>query len=63
LFAAEVMPAFKAEVAAREAKKAAELAPYIAAAMARKTYMKPLRDEEIPVVKASVQRAQINAER
>jgi alkanesulfonate monooxygenase SsuD/methylene tetrahydromethanopterin reductase-like flavin-dependent oxidoreductase (luciferase family) len=63
LFASEVMGAFKAEAAAREAKKAAELAPYIAAAMARKTIMKPLADDEIPVVKASVQRAQINAEK
>ena len=62
LFAAEVMGEFKAEVAAREAKKAVELAPYIAAAMARKKFMKPLGDDEIPVVKASVQRAQINAE-
>ncbi|HEX4304061.1 MAG TPA: LLM class flavin-dependent oxidoreductase [Rhizomicrobium sp.] len=62
LFAAEVMGEFKAEVAAREAKKAAELAPYIAAAMARKKWMTPLADDEIPVVKASVQRAQINAE-
>ncbi len=63
LFAGEVMGEFKADVAAREKKKAAELAPYIAAAMARKKYMKPLTDEEIPVVKASVQRAQINAEK
>jgi hypothetical protein len=63
LFAGEVMGEFKAEVAAREKKKALELAPYIAAAMARKKYMKPLTDEEIPVVKASVQRAQINAEK
>ena len=60
LFAAEVMPEFKAEVAAREAKKAAELAPFIAAAMARKQWMKPLSDDEIPVVKAAVPRAQIN---
>ena len=63
LFAGEVMGEFKAEVAAREKKKAVELAPYIAAAMARKKYMRPLTDEEIPVVKASVQRAQINAEK
>jgi alkanesulfonate monooxygenase SsuD/methylene tetrahydromethanopterin reductase-like flavin-dependent oxidoreductase (luciferase family) len=60
LFAAEVMGEFKAEVAEREAKKAAELAPWIEAAMARKTWMTPLADDEIPVVKASVQRAQIN---
>jgi len=63
LFAAEVMAEFKAEVATREAKKAKELAPYIAAAMARKKVMKALSDEEIPVVKASVQRAQINVEK
>ena len=58
LFAAEVMPAFKAEAAAREARKAEELAPYIAAALKRKPWMKPLADHEIPVVKASVDRAQ-----
>jgi hypothetical protein len=61
LFAAEVMGEFKAEVSEREARKARELAPYIAAAMARKKAMKPLADDEIPVVKASVVRAQINA--
>jgi alkanesulfonate monooxygenase SsuD/methylene tetrahydromethanopterin reductase-like flavin-dependent oxidoreductase (luciferase family) len=58
LFAAEVMPAFKAEAAAREAHKAEELAPYIAAALKRKPWLKPLADHEIPVVKASVDRAQ-----
>ncbi|HWD27662.1 MAG TPA: LLM class flavin-dependent oxidoreductase [Rhizomicrobium sp.] len=61
LFAAAVMPRFKAQVAAREAKKAAELAPYIAAAMARKKWMAPLADDQIPVVRASVQKAQINS--
>lgn len=60
LFAAEVMPAFKAETAEREAKKAAELAPFIEAAMARKRWMKPLEDHEIPVVPASRAKAQIN---
>jgi len=60
LFAAEVMGEFKAEVAGREAAKAAELAPYIEAAMARKKWMRPLADDEIPVVRASVQRAQVN---
>ena len=59
LFAAEVMPEFAAEAEAREAKKAAELAPYIEAALARKVWMKPLADDEIPVVKASVVRGQI----
>ncbi|MEN6544208.1 LLM class flavin-dependent oxidoreductase [Parvibaculum sp.] len=60
LFAAEVMPEFKAEVAAREERKARELAPYIEAALKRKNWMKPLADEEIPVVKASVAKAQVN---
>ena len=60
LFAAEVMPEFRAEVAARDAKKARELAPYIEAALARKNRMKPLADDEIPVVKASVAKAQVN---
>ncbi|MBX3445892.1 MAG: LLM class flavin-dependent oxidoreductase [Parvibaculaceae bacterium] len=60
LFAKEVMPEFKAEVAAREAKKQAELAPYIEAALKRKNWMKPLADHEIPVVKASVAKAQVN---
>ena len=60
LFAAEVMPAFKAEVAAREARKAADLAPWIAAALKRKSVMAPLADGDIPVVKASVAKAQVN---
>jgi alkanesulfonate monooxygenase SsuD/methylene tetrahydromethanopterin reductase-like flavin-dependent oxidoreductase (luciferase family) len=60
LFAAEVMSEFKQQVAEREAKKAKELAPFIEAALARKQWMKPLEDHEIPVVKASVARAQLN---
>lgn len=60
LFAKEVMPEFKAELAAREAKKQAELAPYIEAALKRKHWMKPLEDHEIPVVQASVKKAQVN---
>jgi alkanesulfonate monooxygenase SsuD/methylene tetrahydromethanopterin reductase-like flavin-dependent oxidoreductase (luciferase family) len=63
LFAAEVMPEFKAEVAAREAKKAAELAPHIEAAMTRKRWMKPLGDDEIPIVPSSRPRAETNAVR
>jgi alkanesulfonate monooxygenase SsuD/methylene tetrahydromethanopterin reductase-like flavin-dependent oxidoreductase (luciferase family) len=63
LFAAEVMPAFKARTAKREAEKAEELAPHIAAAMARKKWLAPLVDDEIPVVKASVPRAQVNESR
>jgi alkanesulfonate monooxygenase SsuD/methylene tetrahydromethanopterin reductase-like flavin-dependent oxidoreductase (luciferase family) len=57
LFATEVMPEFKAQVNEREAKKAKELRPYIEAALSRKKWMKPLADDEIPVVKASVARA------
>jgi alkanesulfonate monooxygenase SsuD/methylene tetrahydromethanopterin reductase-like flavin-dependent oxidoreductase (luciferase family) len=52
LFAAEVMPEFKAEVAERERRKAEELAPYIAAAMARKTAMPALADPDIPTIEA-----------
>jgi alkanesulfonate monooxygenase SsuD/methylene tetrahydromethanopterin reductase-like flavin-dependent oxidoreductase (luciferase family) len=60
LFAREVMPDFQAEVAARDARKQQELAPYVAAALARKKWMKPLTDQQIPVVKASVTRALVN---
>lgn len=60
LFAAKVMPEFKADAAAREARKAKELAPHIAAALKRKSWMKPLAEHEIPVVKASVDKAQIS---
>ncbi len=59
LFAKEVMPGFQADVAEREEKKRKELAPYVEAALARKDWMKPLADEEIPVVRASVVRAQV----
>ena len=54
LFAADVLPEFAAEAEAREAKKAHELAPFLEAALARKPRMKPLADDEIPVVRASV---------
>jgi hypothetical protein len=50
LFAREVMPEFAARRAAREAKKAAELAPYAEAALKRKSWMKPLAESEIPLV-------------
>ena len=59
-FAAEVMPEFVAERDAREARKAAELAPYIEAALKRKKVMPALKDDEIPVVPASVARAQVS---
>ena len=52
LFAAEVMGEFKAREAEREAKKMAELAPYIERALARKVKMKALSDDEIPTFMA-----------
>ena len=48
LFAEEVMPEFQAEEEERAAKKAAELAPYLEAALARKEWMQPLADDAIP---------------
>jgi alkanesulfonate monooxygenase SsuD/methylene tetrahydromethanopterin reductase-like flavin-dependent oxidoreductase (luciferase family) len=59
LFAREVMSEFKSEFAARDARKREELTPFIAAALKRKTWMRALKDEEIPVVQASVAKAQI----
>ena len=56
LFATRVMPEFVAGREEREAAKAAELAPYIEAALARKEWMQPLADEEIPIVFASGER-------
>ncbi len=57
LFAAEVMPEFKAEAAEREARKARDLAPHIEAALARKTWLRPLAPEDIPIVRASAAKA------
>ena len=54
LFGSEVLGEFKATAAEREARKMEELAPYIAAALKRKRYMRPLADHEIPTVHASV---------
>ncbi len=48
LFAKDVLPEFKAREAERAKKKAAELAPYVEKAMARKKGMKPLADADIP---------------
>ena len=63
LFASDVMPAFKADADAREARKRSELAPYFERALGRKQWMKPLADHEVPVVRASVAQAQINQTR
>jgi len=59
LFASEVMPEFKANEQERLAAKEAELAPFIAAALARKTWMEPLAAEDIPVIPAAVRSAQV----
>ncbi len=48
LGAAEVMPDFKARSDERERKKREELAPFLEQAMARKKWMEPIPDEEIP---------------
>ena len=52
LFAAEVMPEFKARQAEQEAQKQRELAPYIEAALARKKTMQVPADEAIPTFPA-----------
>ena len=48
LFASKVMPEFKQREQEREAKKMAELKPYLDAAMDRKIKMAELSDDEIP---------------
>lgn len=58
LFADELLDEFTADEPVREADKAAELAPFIDAAMARKQWMAPLADDAIPVVEAAVKKAQ-----
>jgi hypothetical protein len=60
LFARDVAPEFRTEAAAREARKQAELAPFIERAMARKRWMRPLAPEEVPVVGASRAKAEVN---
>jgi alkanesulfonate monooxygenase SsuD/methylene tetrahydromethanopterin reductase-like flavin-dependent oxidoreductase (luciferase family) len=52
LFADEVMPAFKADEAERQARKDEELAPYVEAAFARKKWMAELADDDIPTLPA-----------
>ena len=52
LFGKEVLPEFKAREAEHQKRKMAELAPYIAKAMARKAVMKPPADADIPIFKA-----------
>jgi alkanesulfonate monooxygenase SsuD/methylene tetrahydromethanopterin reductase-like flavin-dependent oxidoreductase (luciferase family) len=58
LFAAEVMPHFTVGRDERIRAKDAALAPFVEAALARKRWMQPLADDEIPIVRASVKKAQ-----
>ena len=51
-FAAEVMPEFAEREAFRAERKRRELAPAIAAALARKPSLPPLEEAAIPVVEA-----------
>ncbi|HIF97964.1 MAG TPA: LLM class flavin-dependent oxidoreductase [Myxococcales bacterium] len=62
LFADEVLEPFAAECESRERAKAEGLAPYIEAALARKKFMEPLADGDIPVVRASVKKVEVNRE-
>lgn len=59
LFGERVLPEFRERRDAREAAKAEMLAPYVAAALERKEWMEPLPEDQIPVVQASVQTAQV----
>jgi hypothetical protein len=52
LFAQEVMPEFSEGEAERERRKREELAPFVEAALARKSWMKPLADDQIPEFRA-----------
>ncbi|MBT3425490.1 MAG: LLM class flavin-dependent oxidoreductase [Gammaproteobacteria bacterium] len=52
LFAAEVMPEFKARQEEQQLRKEAELKPYIEAAMQRKEFMKMPADQDLPVFPA-----------
>jgi alkanesulfonate monooxygenase SsuD/methylene tetrahydromethanopterin reductase-like flavin-dependent oxidoreductase (luciferase family) len=52
LFARDVMPEFKDREIARAKEKQQRLAPVIEAALARKRYMPPLADTEIPEIHA-----------
>lgn len=53
------MPEFHADEAARAENKRAELAPFVEAALARKQWMQPLADVDIPVIPAAVKKAQV----
>jgi alkanesulfonate monooxygenase SsuD/methylene tetrahydromethanopterin reductase-like flavin-dependent oxidoreductase (luciferase family) len=52
LFASAVMPEFRTREIARQAQKERDLAPYIAAALARKPALTPVAEADIPLVEA-----------
>jgi hypothetical protein len=52
LFAETLLPEFQARETLRQAKKREELAPYIAAALARKPHMPPIAEADIPTIGA-----------
>lgn len=56
LFGSEVLPHFTPGREEREAKKAAELAPYLERALTRKRWLPELADDQIPIVEASRER-------
>lgn len=62
LFADEVMEPFASQAESRERAKAEDLAPHVEAALARKQVMQPLADDDIPIVRASVERVELNRE-
>ncbi|MAE94416.1 MAG: LLM class flavin-dependent oxidoreductase [Deltaproteobacteria bacterium] len=55
-FGREVLPEFMEGREEREARKASELAPHIEKALARKSWLAELGDDEIPIVEASRER-------
>ena len=59
LFGDEVLPEFADRKEAQELEKAERLAPFIEAALARKNWMPELADADIPVVGASVKKAEL----
>ena len=63
LLGREVLGEFKSTGTERERRKAADLAPFMAAALARKQRMPPLADADIPVVRASVAKPEVNRSR
>ena len=58
LFGKTLVPEFKARDEIRQREKAAELAPYIEAALKRKQRMAPLKEDGIPTIDSFGRRAE-----